>query len=148
MSTRSPLDQACFTALPLAYPDPAAGAGWSCIPPLNRLSTLALFSCTFVADANVATRRFALEFYHAPYYWMLGGCSYSVSASETWYLLAHSNVVLNTAATDYFLFLPLPDLPIITDSMSVSLNVINKQAGDQLSEIRAIWKVWPHHHTH
>jgi hypothetical protein len=62
--------------------------------------------------------------------------------------MAHPHTVLNTAASDHFLFLPLPDLPLFTDSMTLFLTVINKQAGDQISDVTAAWKVWPHHHTH
>lgn len=127
----------------MAIASPGVGNDWSGNSPNRVQSEILHFHVTLATDANAADRY--VHFY-------LGLLSESPSMgftieAATASTLHHINFM--QGITPYYNssegrhFIPIPPGILLDDSNSLNIQLINKQAGDQLSDLNVIFKIWP-----
>jgi hypothetical protein len=126
-----------------AIADPAVTTGFTIVTPGTVEQILQALTFTLVTDSNVANRIMVVKFLDPT------GVSFAEIASP--FTQAASLTSVYTFATGIQSFgangaanigVPLPALRLDV-SMSVSVSITAKAAGDQVSKIRAAWSRWP-----
>lgn len=122
--------------------NPAAGAELSIVPPSGRLLALANIDFQLACDANAADRIVYLDYRLTLFNYRLGSACFPATANSTWHYIAHPNATLNTVSNLQDLCIAIPDLQLFNDNAELYIRVTNIQAGDQISNVRIIWKTW------
>lgn len=140
----NPFDVNNFGIIMKVRGNPAAGALISDPGPANARSTLALVSFKLVTNANVADRSILIRLTHAANVYLLGATSFVHAASTTMDYLGGIGMSHPFLATFSSFCFSLIDCPLISGTETTEITVDNIQVGDQLSDIRFIYKVWPY----
>lgn len=135
--------QDAFSIEDLLCISPGAGNDFT-VQPLSRCtSELLHLHVRIQADANAANR-----FVHL-YYNMLGDnqsmgmTTTAITANAVWHINFIQGIIPYVNGTLKYAFVPLPPFISLDDGDFIHLQNINKQAGDTLTDIHTVWKIWP-----
>jgi len=140
---RNSSDDAVFNFTRVSIPNPAAGSpNWQFMPPRNAHLSLVLFTCTYVADANVADRIISVGNWYSGAHHPLASVAYPIVAGETWTIIGSICPLPNSAVSHSVLYCPLPDIPFFHEGDYMSFLFTGAQATDQLSNLMLYFKLW------
>lgn len=122
--------------------DPAAGADASIPIPAGAQVELTLLSFTLETDANTDNRVVTLSMEDGGVSFPMGSSAFAHTASNTFNYIAHQNAGVNTAAAVQAIFIALPTFRFIDKAATLAINVADINVADQISAIRANWKIW------
>lgn len=140
----NPFDVNNFSLLHQAIANPAAGADYSGSSPPNSRSQLVLASFEFTSDANVASRYIYLQHDRAGTRTEIAHAWYGHVASKTYKYYAQHTFPITLSSPAEAIMFGLPNLPLWLQADTLFVRALNKQATDQFSNIRLIWKLWPY----
>jgi hypothetical protein len=123
--------------------NPVAGANYIGSAPTNLLSELIFVQFQLVTDANVADRYPYIFFAIDANNHTLAAASLKTTASSTVFFHFERNIAPYTTDNGVRHFIPLPYGIRVNDSSSLTIAVLDIQAGDQISNLRALWNHWP-----
>lgn len=141
MSTNS-FDANTFASLWTVPPSPSVGDEAIITIPAAAQVQLTLLTFTLATDANVDNRVVFLTMEDGGVSFPLGSSALAHTASNTLNYIAHQNVGLNTAAAVQTIFISIPTFRFIDPLATLKINVQDINVGDQISLIRANWKIW------
>ena len=140
---RNALDESVFQIIPFYAPNPGAGStNYQFAHSSRTLSTLVLMTMDYTADANVADRIITIGRWASAVFYPLASTAFAITAGQTWKIIASLNVLPNSATSNSYLYIPLPNFPFYPPGFHISLHFENAQAGDQVSNIKWYEKVW------
>lgn len=142
MPTPNPLAEHHFISHWTSTPNPAAGAEATIARPAASHVELIHLHFQFVADANVATRHVWISLETSGIVVPLCDSLLQQTANTTWTYLTMRAPVPEALVSSKFLHLCLPSLRSFLSTDTYKINVDSIQVGDQLSVIRAHWKMW------
>ena len=122
--------------------NPAAGAGASIVAPAASHARLFHLTFTMTADANAANRIIWLSLHDGPEIFQLGSSQVAHTANAVVRYICSSLPMLNMGPPDDFFSIPLPDIRSTNTTDTWQINIENIQVGDQISLIRAHWRLW------
>ena len=140
----NPFDINNFTIVHEIPANPAVATNFVGAAPVNARSLLSLISLKLITDANVANRFIELQLNRGVNATVFAHAFYTHIASKTYKYIAFAGNVLPSGTVYDTVHFPLPDLSLFLEGDSIQASVLNVQVGDQLSDIRLIWKVWPY----
>lgn len=119
-------------------PNPAAGATYTYTVTGEYAVRFVAVYCKFVADANAASREITVEYRDdGTQRFALSGINTTVTATNTAYYAFNAFQPAAVATVDSTALVPLMPI-LLMPTWSMKLNVLNVQAGDQLSQIRLV----------
>lgn len=139
---RSPFEQGDFDFVWSAQGDPAVATNLLINAPVNARSELVALSFKFSADANAADRWMRISSSSGLIVILLGNSEYPITANkDRWIIVGptgHSSVAdggdSQTIGTVPF--------PVLLEGDIIRTNVVNIQAGDQISDVYYVFKTW------
>lgn len=140
--TPNPLNENHFQPCRTTTADPAAGAPATIARPAASHVLLQHLTFTLVTDANAANRLVWLSLNDLIITLPLGSSCSPHQANATWRYIASPIPLLNMAGALYFRYVPLPPIRSFAKMDTWHINVENIQAGDQISDIYASFRLW------
>jgi hypothetical protein len=133
-----------FNSRILATSNPAAGGGKTVTFPTNSRNQLVALQFKLTNDGNVAGRKIMIHGLLDAHVIYVGGDDTAIpaSAAVTFVGLPFTRDGLNWSTENRVPFLFNPFV-VYGPGDSLNIDVINVQAGDQLSDIYVIYREWP-----
>lgn len=141
---KNPFDTDNFTVVQEVAASPAVATNYIGAVPVNARSTLAMISFRIVADANAANRYCEIQLHRGSDVYILGNSLHAQALSEDRTYLGFHGCVNPSITGDLKYLFGLPDIPLFLEGDTVRIIVTGIQAGDQLSDVKLTWKVWPY----
>lgn len=141
-STRSPYEYFNFDYLLETIANPAAGAILTITVPTDHRSELINLSFKFTADANAANRGFTITHKRGTIHNLIGFLLDNITANEIKRLCFNNFQSHWLSSLGDYCPIPIASFPFVEEADTFDINVVNKQAGDQISEVHAAWKLW------
>lgn len=142
MPTPNPLAEHHFISLWDLIANPAAGADAVITRPGGSHVELILLSFKLTNDANVANRHAFLTLESSGSSFPMADCLTVQTANAVKTYLVHHASLIDALGSPYYYHLALPSIRSIRPADTWMINIAAIQVGDQLSEIRAHWKIW------
>lgn len=140
----NPFDSFNFTIYKQDGVNPSAGASYAVSVPVNARSAIALVNFQLVSDANAANRQISAQHYRAGVTSVISHTAAPQIASKTLQYVWSSGLTMITIMPTVGVLIYLPDIPIFLEGDELRFIIDGIQVGDQLSNVRLYWKVWPY----
>lgn len=140
---RNARDISVFQSEFFTFPDPPPGAPNYQVAHTSRAEgTISLLTLKYAADANAANRLVTIGRWATATFYPFGSTAFPITSNQTITVIGCHNAPANSATSQDYLYLPLPDLPLLDSDYFIAFLFENAQAADQVSNIRVYEKLW------